>query len=217
MIEQKTNDSGEIWVNEFTEESAKNFREEILKSAKSNPEIPIIIYLDSFGGHADSLAKMIATMNEIPNIKITVAMGKAMSAGAVMLSHGDIRFCDKDSRIMVHEISAGTGGDVHDMMGDALEVKRLNRHFIGLLARNCGMKGGYNAFRKLIKSRDGRNIYLSAPEAVKFGIVDYIGTPTLSKVTIHNVAHTKNRPRHIVKKKKRVKKVKKTSSAKKTS
>ena len=55
----------------------------------------------------DCLASMIETMDEVPNPIITVAHGMAMSCGAVLLSHGDIRFVGKNSRIMVHEVSGG--------------------------------------------------------------------------------------------------------------
>jgi ATP-dependent Clp protease protease subunit len=197
---EKNKKNQEIWVNDFTETSAQNFREDILKIAKSSVEAPIIIRIDSYGGSVDALSKMIATMNEVPNTKITVAMGKAMSAGAILLSHGDIRYCDKDARVMVHEVSSWTGGDVHDIYADATEIKRLNKHFMRLLAKNCGMKGGYTSLRKFIKRQDGRNIYMSASEALKFGIVDYIGTPTLITLAMYHVSHTQTRPRRSIKK-----------------
>ena len=55
----------EIWVNEFTENSAQRFREQLFAKAKSDTDRPIVIYIDSYGGYVDSLAKMIASMDEI--------------------------------------------------------------------------------------------------------------------------------------------------------
>ena len=150
--------NGEIWVTEFTTESALVFRQDLFDAAREDPSKPIIVYINSYGGCVDALASMIETMDEITNPIVTVCHGVAMSCAAILLSHGDIRFVGKNSRIMIHEISGGSSGDVHDMHADAVEMKRLNKHFMHLLAKNCNIKGGYDGLRKLIKDRDGREI-----------------------------------------------------------
>lgn len=183
-------DSDEIWVNEFSEDSAGKFRDELLEACKGDPKKPVVVYIDSYGGSVDALSSMIESMDEVSNPIVTVAVGKAMSCGAVLLSHGDIRFCAKNARVMIHEVSAATSGDVHDMMADATEVKRLNRVFMGLLARNCGIKGGYDALRKMVKDQDGRDKYMDSSDALKFGIVDAVGMPRIEKVSIYQVSLT---------------------------
>jgi ATP-dependent Clp protease protease subunit len=187
LLKKKHKDSDEIWVNEFNEDTACDFRDAVLDAAHDDPMRPIVIYIDSYGGQVDALAMMIETMDEIPNPFITVAVGKAMSCGAALLSHGDIRLCGKHSRVMIHEVSGGTAGDVHDVSADAEEIKRLNRYFMGLLAKNCGIKGGYDALRKIIKNQDGRDNYMNAEQALKFGIVDGIGMPRVEKATVYQV------------------------------
>jgi ATP-dependent Clp protease, protease subunit len=177
----------EIWVNEFTEESASEFRKAVLEESKGNSTRPIIVYIDSYGGQVDALSTMIETMDEVPNPIVTVAVGKAMSCGAVLLSHGNIRLCGKHARVMVHEVSNVAAGDVHDMYADALETKRLNRWFMGLLARNCGLKGGYGTIRKIIKKQDGRDRYMDAKAALEFGIVDAVGMPRISRMKFYQV------------------------------
>lgn len=47
MANKKERKSGEIWVNTFNEEAASKFREQVMEYAMSDPEIPIIIYIDS--------------------------------------------------------------------------------------------------------------------------------------------------------------------------
>jgi len=185
----------EILVNEFTEESAQDFREDLLDASKGDQLKPIIVYIDSYGGQVDALAKMIETMDEVPNPIITVAIGKAMSCGAMLLSHGDIRFIGRHARVMIHEVSSGTAGDVHDMNADAMEAKRLNKYFMGLLAKNCGIKGGYDALRKMIKNQDGRDNYLDAAAAVRFGIVDGIGMPRVNRMKLYQVEITPEKRR----------------------
>lgn len=188
MKMKMSTDSDEIWVNKFDEESAQEFRTKLHEEAKGDPRKPIIVYIDSYGGLVDSLANMIEAMDEVPNPIITVCHGKAMSCGAVLLSHGDIRFCGKHSRVMVHETSSGTQGDVNDMKGDAKEADRLNKWFMGLLAKNCGLKGGYESIRQIIKDRDGRDIYMNADDAIKFGIADAVGTPRIVQRMIYEVS-----------------------------
>ena len=169
----------EIWVKDFTQEAAMKFREKVLIAASGDPNKPITIFINSYGGHVDALAKMLETLDEIPNPIVTVCAGCAMSCGAVLLSHGDVRFLGKHSRVMIHEVSSGTFGNVQDMKDDVKETVRLNEYFMGLLARNCGFKD-YAEFRSVIKQQDGRERYLVGQEAVKFGIVDTIGLPKIS-------------------------------------
>ena len=188
IVLEDNSDTSEIWVIKFDEESAQKFRLKVLKRSELNPRMPIVIYIDSYGGYVDSLAKMIETLDEVPNPIITVCMGKAMSCGAILLSHGDIRYCGKHSRVMVHEVSHGAIGDVHDCHNDAQEGVRLNRYFLGLMAKNCGIKGGYDGLRRIIKERDGREIWMDAKTSLTFGIVDKIGLPNLNSIVLFEVA-----------------------------
>lgn len=175
----------EIWVTKFDESSAQRFRDKVLAKARESDKEPIVIHIDSYGGEVDALAKMIETLDEVPNPIMTICMGKAMSCGAILLSHGDIRFIGRHSRTMVHEVSSWTAGDVHDMKSDANETTRLNQYFLGLLARNCNIKGGYEGLRKIIKTRDGRDIYMNAAETVKFGLADKVGVPKIVNITFN--------------------------------
>ncbi len=185
----KSEDSAfdEIWVTKFNEEAAQSFRDKVLKKAKLSATAPIVIYIDSYGGYVDSLAKMIETLDEIPNPIVTACMGKAMSCGAILLSHGDIRYCGRHSRVMVHEVSSAEMGDVHDNMNDAQEGLRLNKYFLGLMAKNCGIKGGYEGLRRIVKDRDGREIWMDAKTSVAFGIADKVGLPTVNSVVLFEV------------------------------
>lgn len=201
--------SNEIWVTKFDEDSAQKFRCQLLEKSKEDKSAPITIYIDSYGGQVDALAKMIETMDEVSNMLITVCVGKAMSCGAMLLSHGDMRLCGQHSRIMIHEASSGTSGDVHDMHADVAEVKRLNEYFIGILAKNCGYKS-YSDMRKLIKEQDGRDRFLTADEAVKFGIVDAVGMPNINthvtyEVTVIPPVPVENRTKVSLKTKKKPK------------
>jgi len=179
--EQNRDKREEVWVHTFDEEAAHKFREHLIRQAREapSPNHPLIVYIDSYGGSADSLAAMIETMDEIPNPVYTVCMGKAMSAGAFLLSHGDQRFCGQHSRIMIHECAGFVCGNVNDISNETKETQRINKHFLTLLAKNCKVRGGYGALRKIFRVHEGREIYMDAQAAKRFGIVDYIGVPVI--------------------------------------
>lgn len=190
MEEEATIMSNEIWVTKFDEEHAQKFRVQVLAAAKGDPNKPIVIHIDSYGGYVDALAKMIETLDEVHNPIVTVSMGCAMSCGAILLSHGDVRFLGTHSRVMVHEVSSGTSGNIQDMKEDIKETIRLNEYFMGLLAKNCGYKN-YEELRKLIKEQDGRDRYLVGSDAIKFGIVDAIGLPKISGRIMYEITQQK--------------------------
>ncbi|MDE2425766.1 MAG: ATP-dependent Clp protease proteolytic subunit [Elusimicrobia bacterium] len=175
-VKSSIEDEDFIWVNNFTEESAKQFVYKLLKLSKKDKSKPILVYIDSYGGIVDSLATMLAAMDSVKNDIVTVCVGKAMSCGSILLSHGDIRYVAPHSSVMVHEISFGAWGNFNDVVVEAEEVKRMNKYFMELLAKNCGKS--YSEFKKVFKN-ERRNIYLDPQEALKFGIADKIGIPTI--------------------------------------
>lgn len=184
---QPSNMSKEIWVNKFDENSARIFREQVLDRASMDPNAPIVIYIDSYGGFVDSLASMLATMDEVPNPLITVAVGKSASCGAILLSHGDYRYCDRYARVMVHEIQSASWGNMRTLENDVKESRRLNRKFMELLAQNCGMKD-YGELKAKFKEADADDLWMDAEEAVKFGLVDFVGVPKVMPVVTFQCA-----------------------------
>lgn len=168
----------EIWVNEFTEKSAQEFRARVQEISALDPNEIITIHIDSYGGYVDSLAKMIETMDEVPNKFVTICMGKAMSCGAVLLSHGDLRFCGRYSRVMIHNVSSGSWGDIYSIKANSDEAIKLNKMFLGLLAANCNLT--YEKLQDKIRATtDAKEIWLEANQAKAFGIVDEVGIPEL--------------------------------------
>jgi ATP-dependent Clp protease protease subunit len=174
---ESDSESGLIWVSQFNEESAKHFTESVLKIAHADHLSPITIYIDSYGGDVYSLRTMLSVLDSIVNPIITVCTGKAMSAGAVLLSHGDIRCVGAHGSVMIHEMSAHLDGHIADLSNDAVESQLMNKHMVETLAKNC--KKTVKQLKKLW--RDRRDIYLTPGEAVKFGIADKIGVPTISR------------------------------------
>ncbi len=178
--------SGEIWVTEFTDKAAAMFRAQMLMLSDMDPSAPITIYIDSYGGNVDALAMMVATIDEVPNPIITAVYGKAMSCGAILLSHGDMRFCDPHARVMIHRVSSGTYGDVEEQKNDVAETDRLNKYWMGFLAVNCGLEN-YAKLNEFIKSKEGLDRFLDASAAKQFGIVDVVGRPIVQPRVVYEV------------------------------
>ena len=182
MIEEL--ESNDIVVNRFTEESVKEFRRKVFRLS-TDPSMPIVVYIDSYGGNVDALNAMLSIMKSVPNIFVTVCQGKAMSAGAALLAAGDVRFSDADSRIMIHEASGGAMGSADDIKTDAKEFDRLNLQLMTMIASKCGKT--YNELKSIIRDNEGRDLYLTAKQALDFGLIDFIGLPQIRPMITYSV------------------------------
>jgi len=171
-----------IHVNKFNEESAKNFYHDFLK-LNSNPEVRVIvIVVDSYGGDVYALLSMLDVIKSANKPVATIASGKAMSCGAVLLSAGDkgLRFAGPSAEILIHEVSSVAVGKNSDVQNDAKNTARLNKLLMRTLAENSGKKDR-DFFIKLSKARGNVDLVFSAKQAKSHGLIDFIGIPELSK------------------------------------
>ncbi len=144
----------------------------LLKFEQKNPTEPILMVLDSYGGYIDSMFAIIDTMELVRCDVVTLCVGKAMSAGAVILLSGTKgkRLITPHARVMLHQISSFTFGRIADMDNDIKESKRLQDEVSKLIASKTKLGG-----RKL-QQMLGKDYYLTAKEAAKYGIVDKLIT-----------------------------------------
>ncbi len=173
-----------VVVNDFNEESANEFSEAISLAHNTGQKvIPVII--DSYGGEAYSLLSMISCIKS-SNIPVaTIVKGKAMSCGAILASFGEegLRFMDKDSVMMIHDVSAAAFGKVEELKTNARESERLNKKLYTMMARNCGKPDDY--FLKLIHDKGHADWFLEAEEAKDHNIVQQLRIPQLTgKVSV---------------------------------
>lgn len=187
-IDKIVNESnGIIHVNEFTEESAKQFYTEFNKAIKFGQTlIPILV--DSYGGQLDSLNFMIDLIDASPVPVSTFCLGKAMSCGAILLSCGNkgLRFAAPNSRIMLHSVASGVIGKQLEMKNSAEETERVERLIYHRFAKNCNKKPGH--FLDIFKKRGDTDWFLSATDAKKLGIVDFVKVPQFStEVVVENI------------------------------
>lgn len=171
----QSSESGEIWIHDFTEQAAHEVREKILAAHKMSPTKPITLYIDSNGGDTAALFKIIDTMDSLSNKFITVAMGKAFSCGAILLSHGDFRFASAMSEIMFHDVSGFAYGTLGLVRARTKNLQDVSDKVMSLVAVNCGRT--VEELIELVQRADGNELWMSPGEAVEMGLIDAVGVP----------------------------------------
>jgi ATP-dependent Clp protease protease subunit len=132
----------------------------------------IFLYINSPGGMVHAGLAVYDTMQYIKSPITTICMGMAMSFGSMLLAAGSPgkRLALPFSRVMIHQplIHGGIGGQASDIMIEAKEMDKTKAKLIELLALHTGQ-----TIKKIEDDMD-RNYYMSAEEAVKYGIVDKV-------------------------------------------
>ena len=145
---------------------------QLLWLAAEDPEKDIHFYVNSPGGYVSAGLAIYDTMQYIQPDVSTICMGQAASMGAVLLAAGakGKRFALPHSRVMIHQPAGGTQGQASDIEIQAREILTLRERLNQILAKHSGQP-----ISQIEKDTD-RNFFMSAEEAVKYGIVDEIMT-----------------------------------------
>lgn len=139
---------------------------------KEDPDRDIDLYINSPGGSVIAGLAIYDTMQIIKPDVATTCVGHAMSMGAILLAAGakGKRTALPNSRIMIHQGSAGFHGTPSDIDIVAKEVLRYKSLLIDLLAKHSGQP-----IEKVEKDID-RDFYMSPDEATQYGIIDKVLT-----------------------------------------
>lgn len=135
-----------------------------------NPEKDIYLYINSPGGIITAGMSIYDTMQFIkPNIS-TFCMGQSASMGAFLLAAGakNKRFCLPNSRIMIHQPLGGFQGQATDIEIHAREILKVKARMNELMAYHTGQP------IEVIERDTERDCFLSASEAVAYGLVDSV-------------------------------------------
>ena len=137
-----------------------------------NPKKEISLYINSPGGVVTSGLAMYDTMQFIRPAVATLCVGQAASGAAVLLLGGTKgkRYCLPNARVMLHQPYGGVGGQVSDIEIQAKEILRARDVLNQIIASHCGRD-----IAQIAKDTD-RDFFLSAQEAVDYGLVDHVLT-----------------------------------------
>ncbi|HZO72083.1 MAG TPA: ATP-dependent Clp protease proteolytic subunit [Ktedonobacteraceae bacterium] len=134
----------------------------------------INMYINSPGGSIYAGLAIYDTMQWLRPEVSTVCMGMAMSMGAVLLTAGEKgkRYCLPNSTMLIHQPLGGAEGQAADIEITAREILRLRRSLYEIIAHHTGQ-----TMERIMQDSD-RNYYLTAQQAVEYGLVDDILAPT---------------------------------------
>ncbi len=138
------------------------------------PYDPITFYISSYGGSADEMFS-IYDMMTITKAKCevhTIGLGKIMSAATLLLASGTKgqRKIGRHCRVMIHAVAAGSAGELHDIENEVKTIKHIQELYIKALSKETNMTS--RTIQKLLDRKV--NVYLTAEEAVEYGIADEI-------------------------------------------
>ena len=143
---------------------------QLLYLSSQDPESPITMYLNTPGGSVYDGLAIYDTMQYISNEVQTVCTGLAASMGSVLLCAGEKgkRFALPHSRIMIHQPLGGAHGQASDIEITAKEILKLKGELYQIIADHSG-----KSLKQIEKDAD-RDHWLTAKEAVEYGMIDNI-------------------------------------------
>jgi ATP-dependent Clp protease protease subunit len=143
---------------------------ELLFLQSEDPKKDIDLYINSPGGSVTAGLAILDCMNIISCDVKTYCVGQAASMGAVLLSAGTKgkRFALPNARVMIHQPSGGSEGTAADIDIQAREILKIRTTLNSILAENTG-----NPVKKIAHDTE-RDYFMSAQEALEYGIVDSI-------------------------------------------
>ncbi|HEY4964435.1 MAG TPA: ATP-dependent Clp protease proteolytic subunit [Candidatus Saccharimonadales bacterium] len=155
---------------DVNEASANIVVAQLLFLQAEDPKKDIKFYINSPGGSVYDALAIYDTMQYLSNDIMTVGIGVQASAAAFLLSSGakGKRHALQNSTIMIHQPSSGTRGKVTDQEIDLKESLRIKKLLESIMAKNTGQTP------ERIHEDLERDKWLTAPEAVKYGIIDSI-------------------------------------------
>jgi len=157
-------------VGPVNEMSANLIVAQLLFLESENPEKDISFYISSPGGSVSAGLAIYDTMQFVKPDVSTLCIGQAASMGAFLLAAGakGKRFALPNSRVMIHQPMGGFQGQASDVEIHAREILYLRSRLNELMAKHTGQEV------KTIEHDTDRDNFLSAEEAVKYGLVDKV-------------------------------------------
>ena len=149
---------------------ANDVMAQILTLESMDPDRDIIMYINSPGGSFTALTAIYDTMQFVRPDVMTICLGQAASAAAVLLAGGTKgkRYALEHSRILIHQPYSEGGGQGSDIEIQAREILRMRSLLEELLARHSSKS--IDDIGKDIE----RDKILTAQEAVEYGLIDQI-------------------------------------------
>ncbi len=145
---------------------------QLLFLESENPDKDIHLYINSPGGSVTAGMSIYDTMQFIKPDVSTMCIGQAASMGAILLTGGakGKRYCLPHSRVMIHQPLGGFSGQASDFDIHAKEILLIREKLNKVLSHHTGQT------LKKIQNDTDRDNFLSATDAVNYGLIDQVLT-----------------------------------------
>jgi len=155
---------------EVNDEVASLICAQLLFLEAENPDKEISFYINSPGGVVTAGLAILDTMNYIKCPVSTVCMGQACSMGSLLLTCGEKgrRFALPNARVMIHQPSGGFQGQATDMEIHVKEILAIKKRLNEIYVKQTGQT------LKTIEEAMERDNFMTADEALKFGLIDKV-------------------------------------------
>ena len=159
-------------IGEINSEAALSVCSQIRYLA-SRSDDDIILWINSPGGTVSDGMAIYDVITDVNSDVVTVGTGLAASMGAFLLSSGTEgkRYLSPNVQLMVHQPLGGVQGQATDIGLVADHIKSIKNRLAEIIAANCN-----KPLKRVIADMD-RDKWMSAEEAVKYGLADHIGFP----------------------------------------
>jgi len=150
---------------------------QLLFLESENPDKDIHLYINSPGGSVTAGMAIYDTMQFIKADVSTMCIGQAASMGSLLLTAGakGKRFCLPHSRVMIHQPLGGFQGQASDIDIHAREILLIREKLNNILSHHTGQP-----VDKIQQDTD-RDNFLSAQDAVEYGLIDQVLTNRVSE------------------------------------
>ena len=153
-----------------TDEIANLIVAQLIHLEATDPDKDISLYINSPGGSVYAGLAIYDTMQYIRPAVATICIGMSASIAALLLAGGTKgkRTALPNSRIMVHQPWGGTQGTASDIHIQAEEILKIKKQINGILGGHTGKSDDQ------VERDTDRDRYMSATEAMEYGIIDHI-------------------------------------------
>jgi ATP-dependent Clp protease protease subunit len=151
-------------------QSANAVIAQLLFLEADNPDRDIYVYINSPGGEVTSGLAIYDTMQYVKPTINTICIGQAASMGALLMTAGtdEHRYALSNSRFMVHQPMGGAQGQAADVEIRTEELLRIKERIVDIMSEHTGKD------KDTIREDIDRDYFMSAQEAVEYGLVDEV-------------------------------------------
>lgn len=155
---------------EINDQTANTVVAQLIYLEAKNPDKEISLYINSPGGSVSAGLAIYDTMQYIKCPVSTICVGLAASMAAVLLCAGEKgkRYCLPNSEVMIHQPLGGTQGQASDIKIAAEHILKTREKLNGIISKHTGKD------LATIEKDTDRDNYLSANDALNYGLVDKI-------------------------------------------